>query len=104
MLDLIIVEPVIIVELDSVKKWRNTKEYRWQNRARVGSLEYVGDGEIIRPVLRLALEQNPSLANATVYVQRNGTNVFNPMPMQKWLSNKWNNQGEQPAWLRKDKS
>lgn len=95
---------LITVELDAVKKWRNTNEYRWQNRARVGSLECVSDGETIRPLLKLVVEENPILSDATVYVQRNGMNVFKPMHIQRWLSNRWNTQGEQPAWLRKDKA
>jgi hypothetical protein len=86
----------IRVELDSVKKCRGLTEYHWIPRARVGDLEVVGFGEVIKQVLTLFHENNPGI-NSQVEVYRGDTLCFMPMALNSWLFPP----DRRPEWLKK---
>ena len=83
----------VTIELDSVKKSRNDKEYRYIARARCleHSLEEVGDGPIIKKIIGELLKTYPE-GDRMLYVIRDGKHVFNPMLLKEF--GKSNNQPE----------
>lgn len=86
------------IELDTIRKHRNAKEYRPINRARCGSMEQVGDGAIIqRLCANLLAHHDPE---TVVHVYRNGTLCFRPESLSVWASGKLG-RGEQPSQLRR---
>lgn len=92
----------IRVELDAVRKYRNTQE--WRNVQRASALwegkryEAVGDGWVIRELcIQLLAAAAPE--NATLEVWRGSTPVFRSYPIQSAL--KRGHRGTQPAHLRK---
>jgi len=87
----------IRIELDSVTKWRNTKEYRTVPRARCEEydMEVVGDGLIVKKLIRDLYEQNPQISG-DVMVFRSGTLCFTPAPIKSWVFPI----DKRPEWLR----
>lgn len=86
----------ITVRLDSVRRYRNTQEYRPVNRARIGDdIEVIGDGKIIHRALEMARLAGASI-EAPVVVLRGETTCFREMPLKSWFE-----RGEQPPHLRR---
>lgn len=75
---------VITVELDTVIKHRSQREFRPINRARSGGLEVIGDGRIIRKILKKRHAQGASI-DAVVEVRRGEALCFKPKPLKWWL-------------------
>jgi hypothetical protein len=79
----------IIIQLDSVKKYRNKSEWRPVNRASTTYkdtyIEVVGDGHVILQILdRLYTFYNCPIT-AYVEVRRGEMPVFKSMPLNQWL-------------------
>lgn len=87
------------IQLDSVKKHRNKQEYRYVPRATWQDMEVVGDNNIISRLCH-QISLRFSCDSGTVEVFREGTPVFNPMPLKTWLKSD-PFAGEQPEHLRK---
>lgn len=87
----------VTIELDSVKKSRNDKEYRYIPRARCleYGLEEVGDGPIIKKLVDQFLELYPE-GDRMLYIIRDGKHVFNPM-----LIKEYGKSGNQPEHLKR---
>jgi hypothetical protein len=87
------------IQLDSVRRDRNKNEYRMVPRATWQDMEEVGDQKIVAALCR-KISMRFSCDLGTVEVFREGTPVFNTMPLKTWLkSNPF--AGEQPEHLRK---
>lgn len=93
---------MIRIELDSVKRYRNSAEteYRYVPRARWENLEVVGDGWIVRDLCRLIVGENRSVSGL-VHVFRGDTLCFTPMPLNAWVKHNPFG-GEVPKQFRKD--
>lgn len=87
---------MLVIELDTVKKTRGRHEWRPVNRARFRDIEEVGDGFILTKLMARILELEPTQNRSLVYVYRDGTLCFNPIPLEDWLKKK-----EQPPQLKK---
>jgi hypothetical protein len=74
----------ITVQLDAVRKYRNKSEYRTIPRVRCNDLEVIGDGKIIRRILRQAHDEGASL-DALVEVYRGETLCFRLAPLKAWI-------------------
>lgn len=85
------------IELDSVRKNRNSSEWRNVNRARWRHLESVGDADNIRIIARLMLAEGVT-GPAVVY--RVKTPVFLSATVESLASGSYG-KGEQPEHLRK---
>jgi hypothetical protein len=85
------------IELDTVRKYRNDKEWRNVNRATCGQYEATGDGKVIEQISRAMMENGET---GQVEVWRAGTMCFAATPVEIWASGKAGKQ-EQPAHLRK---
>ena len=86
-----------IVYLDSVIKWRNAQEYRPVNRASWKHLESVGDGDNLKFIARLMLEEG---VTGEVDVYRDETPVFLSVPLEDMAKGSIG-RGPQPEQLRK---
>ena len=75
---------MITVKLDTVRKYRNTQEYRPVNRATCESYEAVGDGDVIRQVLQLYHTDNPQFIGQ-VEVRRGDMLCFVIASINQWL-------------------
>jgi hypothetical protein len=75
---------IITVELDTVRKYRNTQEYRPVNRATCEGYEAVGDGDVIRQVLQLYHKDNPHFTGK-VQVRRGDMLCFVITSLNQWL-------------------
>jgi hypothetical protein len=85
------------IYLDSVRKYRNEKEYRPVNRARWGDLESVGDGNNLKNIARLMLEAG---VTGSVDVYRDKTPVFLGVPLTDMAKDSIG-RGPQPEQLKK---
>jgi len=88
------------IELDTVRKSRNTSEYRNINRATCEGISTQGDGAIVQQLCAILAENNPHIG-AVVEVWRGATLVFHKMPLKQWAGGKAVNTGEQPEHLRR---
>jgi hypothetical protein len=92
---------MIIIQLDSVKKYRNQYEWRRVNRARavVDGVEYeeVGDHAILQAICRVLVASGVS---GIVEVRRGEMVVFSGLNVRETASGRIN-RGEQPEGLRK---
>lgn len=93
----------IRINLDSVRKYRNTKEWRPVNRAtatfRGKTYERTGDGYNIRLLCRDLLGDFPQISEQ-VEVWRGDTPCFAEMPIKSWAEGKAL-KGRQPEQFRK---
>ena len=89
----------LIVQLDTVKKARGKSEYRMVNRAKFLDFEEVGDHPVLTKLMATILQVFPTQNRSLVYVYRDGTLCFNPIPLEDWLKKK-----EQPPQLKKVKA
>jgi len=84
------VDDVIIVQLDSVKKWRNTQEWRPVNRASITYngqyMEEVGDHSVIVSLLKALTRNHSPPCTAQVEVRRGEVPVFLTMPLKQWVN------------------
>jgi hypothetical protein len=82
-------DDVIIVQLDSVRKYRNQHEWRPVNRAYATHngeyLEEVGDHRIIHSLLKSIYSRDPAQIRAIVDVRRGDVPCFVPAPLKQWL-------------------
>ena len=85
------------IYLDSVIKWRNTQEYRPVSRASWRHLESVGDGDNLKIVARLMVEEG---VTGYVDVYRDKTPVFLGVPIEDMVKGSIG-RGPQPEHLRK---
>ena len=74
----------ITVQLDTVRKYRNSIEYRPIGRARSDGYEVVGEGAFIRSMLKNMYADGAPI-EATVQVFRGDTLCFRPMPLKSWV-------------------
>ena len=86
----------MVIQLDTVKKWRNNHEWRPVNRARFRGLEEVGDHDVLTKLMATILQVFPTQNRSLVYVYRGDTLCFNPIPLEDWFKKK-----EQPPQLKK---
>ena len=80
---------MILFNLDTVIKYRNTKEYRYINRCFTEwngeHIETTGDGPVIHNLARKVLSRMLlSDGDPLVYVYRGDTLCFNPVPLSLW--------------------
>ena len=85
------------IELDSVRKNRNTAEWRNVNRARWQHIESVSDGDNITKVAQAMLAEG---VTGRVEVYRGKTPVFLTGTVEEWASGRFG-RGEQPEHLKK---
>ena len=85
------------IYLDSVIKWRNAQEYRPVNRASWKHLESVSDGDNLKIIARLMLEEG---VTGEVDVYRDKTPVFYSVPLEDMAKGSIG-RGPQPEQLRK---
>lgn len=87
------------IELDTIRKQRNAKEWRPINRARCEGIERTGDGNIISLLCKdmIAAGYAPS---ARVEVYRSGTPCFFATSLSDWADGRVG-KGEQPEHLRR---
>jgi len=72
------------IELDSVRKYRNAREWHEVPRARCNGLEIVGYGKIIRQLCASLAEQGADL-EGLVEVYRGDTLCFAKVPLKRWF-------------------
>lgn len=87
------------VELDTVRKYRNSVEYRPMNRARLGDLAVESDGPLIGRLCALKIESGAD-GGEQVEVYRGETLCFRAKPLSEWASGKAL-VGEQPKHLKR---
>ena len=85
------------IHLDSVRKWRNEKEWRPVNRATCWPWESVGDGDNLKIVARLMVEAG---VTGEVDVYRDKTPVFLGVPLEDMAKGSMG-RGPQPEHLKK---
>jgi hypothetical protein len=87
------------MELDSIKKYRNTKEWRTIPRASCCGHERIGDGPVIPPLCQDLIDAGfaPSMQ---VEVYRSGTLCFAAKSLDLWASGKAM-LGDQPEHLKR---
>jgi hypothetical protein len=85
------------IELDRVKKWRGKSEWRWQNAARFGDLQEVGDHKVI---VALARQMQAVGVVGDVEVWRGDTLCFPAHSVADW-ANQRVGVGEAPEHLRR---
>lgn len=85
------------IDLGSVRKYRNSREWRPVDRASWKHLESVGDGENIVKLARMMLEEG---VTGPVEVYRGKTPVFLRGTVEEWASGSFG-KGEQPKQLRR---
>lgn len=89
---------MIQINLDTVKKWRNSKEWRPIHRASFHEMERFGDAPIA-PLCRDLIEAGHDPADLVVIV-RGSTRCFEPAPLGEWAAGKVG-RGEQPEQLKR---
>lgn len=91
---------MIQINLDTVKKWRNSKEWHPVHRASFHEMERIGDAPIA-PLCRAMIEAGHNPADPVIIVR--GTTVcFEPASLGQWASGKVG-RGEQPEQLKRVK-
>jgi len=88
---------MLTIELDSVQKWRNRKEWRDVQRASCDGLEVIGDHRVIEALARKLTEHHPE--DTPAEVRRAGALVFHPNSLGAWARGRVG-KGEQPEHLK----